>query len=46
MQPAVDEETLILTFARSEFPAGLRLTRRLVAIGFDASCRTSRISDK
>ena len=44
-QPAVDEEVLILSFG-SEFPASLRPPRCLVAIGFDASCRISRISDK
>ena len=44
-QPAVGEETLFLLFG-SELPAGLRPPRCLVAIGFNASCRTSHISDK
>ena len=44
-QPAVDEETPFLPFG-SEFPAGLRPPRCLVAIGFNASCRTSQITDK
>ena len=44
-QPAVGEETLFLLFG-SELPAGLRPPRCLVAIGFNASCRTSQISDK
>ena len=44
-QPAVDEETPFLPFG-SELPAGLRPSRCLVATGFNASCRTSHISDK
>ena len=43
-QPAVHEETPFLPFG-SEFAAGLHPPRRLVALGFDAFFRTSRISD-
>ena len=44
-QLAGDEKTPFLPFG-FEFAAGLRPPRCLVAIGFNASCRTSQIPDK